>query len=100
MHSRTRTRKRQAMDVDPTNPHTGAMRAVLEFAIALLISGAAAGCRGSDVEPVEPAEPTVEQPQQPFLARRAAHRTVLSKRGPSPGKYLDYTPPPGVFRTT
>lgn len=85
------------MDRDSTNPHTRRMRAVHAIAIALVVSGAPAGCRAREPEPVEP---TVQQPSEPFLARRSAHQTVLFERGPSPGKYLDYTPPPGVFRTT
>jgi hypothetical protein len=44
-------------------------------------------------------EPAVEQPTEPFLARRSAHETVLRERGPSPGKYLEYSPPPGVVKS-
>jgi dienelactone hydrolase len=35
--------------------------------------------------------------QAPFLARRNAHTTVLRARGPSPGKYVEVIPPPGVL---
>jgi acetyl esterase/lipase len=82
------------MDVDSMNPHTGTMRAVLGSAIAVALSVAAAGCP-RDAEPVEP---VVEQPSEPFLARRVAHETALLEHGPSPGKYNEYAPPPGVVR--
>jgi acetyl esterase/lipase len=87
------------MDLDSTNPHTRAMRAVLGFAIALALSGSPAGCHSGNDKPVESVEPTAKQPHEPFLARRSAHETVLSERGPSPGKYLEYSPPPGVQKT-
>ncbi|HVH98895.1 MAG TPA: CocE/NonD family hydrolase [Enhygromyxa sp.] len=72
------------------------MRALHGFAIGLAISGAAAGCHPPEAEPLEP---VVEAPREPFLARRSAHETVLTERGPSPGKYLEYSPPPGVAKT-
>ncbi|MFO7567338.1 MAG: CocE/NonD family hydrolase [Enhygromyxa sp.] len=73
------------------------MRAMQAIAIASIVSGAPAACQAPAVEPVEP---SVEAPREPFLARRSAHQTVLTERGPSPGKYAEYEPPPGVLYTT
>jgi hypothetical protein len=72
------------------------MRAMQAIAIALVVSGGPAGCR-SDNEAIDP---SVEPAREPFLARRSAHQTVLTQRGPSPGKFQENKPPPGVLHTT
>jgi hypothetical protein len=96
MHGGLGMRKREAMDPDSMNPHTRSMRAAKGIVIALVLSGTPAGCHTRAVEPMEPA---AEPASEPFLARRSAHETVLIEHGPSPGKYVEYTPPPGVVRT-
>ncbi len=68
------------------------------IALALGLGGAAAGCDKRDTKVVEPPASADAQPVEPYLARRAAHATVLHERGPSPGKFEDAEPPPGVSR--
>jgi hypothetical protein len=58
---------------------------------------APAGCKASTLE--SPGA-DVEERRESFLARRAAHATVLHTRGPSPGKSQEHEPPPGVLRVT
>ena len=79
------------------------MRRVHVIALALSFGGGPAGCREAETQAPEPsaaANPAKAQAREPFLARRAAHETILSERAPSPGEYTEYSPPRGVSRVT
>jgi dienelactone hydrolase len=54
----------------------------------------------SEAPKAEEPEGAQARERQPFLARRAAHETKLSQRGPSPGSWEEHDPPPGVARIT
>lgn len=84
------------MDRESTKPHTRAVRTLHAMAIALSLGVGPAGCHDRDGGPIEPEVAEVTGAQAPFLARRSAHSTVLRERGPSPGKYVEHAPPPGV----
>lgn len=67
-------------------------------ALALVLSVGPAGCRKTELETPEAAARPV--PSTPYLARRHAHDTELSVRGPSPGEYNEYRPVRGVSAVT
>jgi dienelactone hydrolase len=48
----------------------------------------------------DPVSTRPDEPSKPYLARRSAHVTQLRERGPSPGKYVELQPPPGVMEVT
>ena len=81
-------------------PSRSVPRAALLLAIVAMLGGGPAACHGGETGEVEPPHEgsagADERAQAPFLTRRNAHETVLRERGPSPGEYVEQTPPPGV----
>lgn len=87
------------------------MRRPPVLALALALGVAPAACDGRETRRPEAASDSAaaadlgrdrdrgenSSAQAPFLARRNAHTTDLRVRGPSPGKYVEQTPPPGVL---
>ena len=74
------------------------MRATEPIAFALLLGVATAGCRHRDSDVAVASEVKPDHAQEPFLARRSAHATQLRELGPSPGKFGEFAPPPGVMQ--
>ena len=75
------------------------LQAIMSVAtLALVLGVGPAGCRKTALE--TPQTTTRPEPSTPYLARRHAHDTKLSVRGPSPGKYVEHRPGRGVAAVT
>jgi len=67
--------------------------------VAMLVTCMACGCdRGRRSDTPEPEAASEGVPSRSYLARRAEAHTELREHGPSPGKWVELQPPPGVMK--